>query len=57
MKHKISCCRECKDRYENCHSKCEKYQEERRLFEEEKELIRKNKKNLIDTFDRFKYWR
>ena len=37
----IFTCKDCKSRYPGCHSKCAKYQEERKAYEEAKEEKRK----------------
>lgn len=39
---KIICCKDCKERYIGCHSKCEKYITEKRNLEESKKLYYKS---------------
>lgn len=37
----INCCKDCKDRYLGCHSKCRKYQERLQLYRNEQEHLKK----------------
>lgn len=39
----ISCCKDCTERYVGCHSKCEKYLEEKQLLEKQKNKKDANK--------------
>ena len=43
----IKCCKDCKDRSEGCHSKCNKYLLEKEQFEKEKAYNRQQNKNVI----------
>ena len=45
-------CQFCKEKYEGCHGKCERYQEAVRKYEELKALIMQNKQkqNAVDNF-------
>lgn len=38
----IKCCKNCNDRELGCHSKCKKYEQEKRELEQEKEMMRKD---------------
>lgn len=40
---KIKCCLNCKDREVGCHGKCERYQEERRLADEDRDMRYKDR--------------
>lgn len=53
----IKCCYGCPDRHTDCHAKCEKYQRERKEYERQKELEKRQKAREMDYYDRFKYWR
>ena len=39
---KITCCKDCEERYIGCHSKCEKYITEKQMLEKSKELYYKS---------------
>lgn len=39
--HKITCCKDCPDRYPGCHGKCEKYISQRAEYDKLKEERRK----------------
>lgn len=49
---KIECCRNCvpPKRHSGCHATCKEYKEERQEFDEEKELIEKNKKHVVINY-------
>jgi len=40
--YKITCCKDCEERYIGCHSKCEKYIKEKQTLEKSKTLYYKS---------------
>lgn len=40
----IKCCYQCPDRYSGCHSRCKKYKDEKKQWEEDKEKIKEQLK-------------
>lgn len=57
MKNTIKCCYECNEHRPGCHALCKKYQRERKLYEDEKEKIRKGRTESMDLFGHLKNWR
>ena len=49
----IKCCKDCvpPTRYPGCHAKCNKYLEEKAKWEEEKQIIAKNKVPVLTSYD------
>lgn len=57
MKSTIKCRHDCHFRTENCHASCDRYKKECEEWQKTKEAIKKDRRNQIGFFDRFRYWR
>lgn len=47
---KIKCCKDCKERNEDCHSICDRYINEKKLHERYKKKITRQRKALQDIY-------
>ncbi len=48
---KVTICKDCRDRTAGCHADCEKYIQDRKAYEEEKNVIYKNKADYYRQID------
>lgn len=47
----VTCCYQCPDRHPNCHSKCEKYIQQKAQWDEDKAKERANRNPVIHKYD------
>ena len=51
---KITCCRECNERYPGCHDKCPKYLAQKQNMDEQREKVCKAKEQ-DEPYDQYKF--